>query len=476
MCALSQTQTLFYEQLGLSNQAAEANLKNALSGADDGELFMEYRQSEAFVFDDGRLKTANFDTTHGFGLRAIAGRCVGYAHASDFSEASLKRASHAVRAVSNGYGGTFDAAPEHTNRSFYNGDNPLGARPFAQKVALLSDIDARVRARDSRIVQVSLSLVSSWQAVEILRHDGQRQADIRPLVRFSLSVVMQKGDRIESGSYGFGGRDHFDAIITPQELDKAIKAAVRQAEINLDARPSPAGEMTIVVANGWPGVLIHEAVGHGLEGDFNRRGSSAYSNLMGEMVASPHVTIVDDGTLAQRRGSINIDDEGTPGQRNVLIENGRLVNYMQDRQNARLMNVRPTGNGRRESYRCAPMPRMTNTCMLGGKSDPDDIVASVDDGIYAASFGGGQVDIVSGQFTFKCTEAYRIRKGKLAEPLKGATLIGNGPDIMRRISMVGNDSVLDTGIGTCGKNGQSVPVGVGQPTLKIDRMTVGGTA
>lgn len=476
MSALATTTALFTDQLGLSDAAASRLLGEALQGADDGELFLEYRQSEALALVDGQLKTASLDAAQGFGLRAVAEQRVGYAQADDFSEAALSRAAQAVRAVQRGYEGSLAVAPQATNRQLYGPENPVNAAPFTDKVAMLAALDTRLRQADSRVSQVSLSLLSSWQAVEIRRADGTRKADIRPLLRFNVSVIMQQGERRESGSFGFGGRASYADILTESALDEALAEALRQAEVNLEAQPAPAGEMTVVLGAGWPGVLIHEAVGHGLEGDFNRRGSSAYAGQLGEAVASPLVTVVDDGTLANRRGSVSIDDEGTPSAYNTLIEGGKLVGYMQDRQNARLMGVEPTGNGRRESYRYAPMPRMTNTYMLPGESEPEEIIASVDDGIYAASFGGGQVDIVSGQFTFQCTEAYRIRNGQRAEPLKGATLIGNGPEIMQRVSMVGNDMALDRGIGTCGKDGQGVPVGIGQPTLKIDRITVGGTA
>lgn len=476
MSALATTTALFTDQLGLSDAAASRLLGEALQGADDGELFLEYRQSEALALVDGQLKTASLDAAQGFGLRAVAEQRVGYAQADDFSEAALSRAAQAVRAVQRGYEGSLAVAPQATNRQLYGPENPVNAAPFTDKVAMLAALDTRLRQADSRVSQVSLSLLSSWQAVEIRRADGTRKADIRPLLRFNVSVIMQQGERRESGSFGFGGRASYVDILTESALDEALAEALRQAEVNLEAQPAPAGEMTVVLGAGWPGVLIHEAVGHGLEGDFNRRGSSAYAGQLGEAVASPLVTVVDDGTLANRRGSVSIDDEGTPSAYNTLIEGGKLVGYMQDRQNARLMGVEPTGNGRRESYRYAPMPRMTNTYMLPGESEPEEIIASVDDGIYAASFGGGQVDIVSGQFTFQCTEAYRIRNGQRAEPLKGATLIGNGPEIMQRVSMVGNDMALDRGIGTCGKDGQGVPVGIGQPTLKIDRITVGGTA
>ncbi|UUP18783.1 metalloprotease TldD [Nitratireductor thuwali] len=448
---------------------------NALGGADDGELFLEYREGEALVLDDGRLKTASFNTDQGFGLRAVAGEATGYAHSSDLSEASLKRASEAVAAVKHGYSGKLAAAPQGTNRRLYGDDNPIAAPGFEAKARLLQEIDAWLRARDPRVRQVTASLTASWQHVEILRADGHLARDIRPLVRFNVSVVVGDGDRQESGSYGMGGRKSFGDFLAEDSWQFAAGEALRQALVNLDARPAPAGTFDIVLASGWPGVMLHEAVGHGLEGDFNRKKTSAFAGLMGQQVAAKGVTVVDDGTMAERRGSLTIDDEGTPSARNILIEDGKLVGYMQDRQNARLMGMKPTGNGRRESYAHEPMPRMTNTYMTAGDKTPEEIIASVKKGVYAVSFGGGQVDITSGKFVFGCTEAYMIEDGKVTHPIKGAMLIGNGPDAMHRVSMVGNDMKLDTGIGMCGKAGQGVPVGVGQPHLRMDRMTVGGT-
>ncbi|MGX1097166.1 metalloprotease TldD [Amorphus sp. MBR-141] len=461
---------------GLTPEKVTALVGDTVSGADDGELFLEYRQSEGLVFDNGRLKSATFDTAHGFGLRAVAGEAVGYAHSGEVSEAALGRAADAVRQVKNGYhGADYAAPPAGTNRRLYEATNPLGAPSFEDKVKLLERIDAAARDRDPRVRQVTVSLAGSWQVVEILRGDGHRVRDIRPLVRLNVSVVVGDGDRQESGSYGLGGREGFERYISEAQWGFAIDEALRQALVNLDAAPAPAGTFDIVLGAGWPGILLHEAVGHGLEGDFNRRKSSAFAGLMGEKVASDGVTVVDDGTLPGRRGSLTVDDEGTPTHETVLIENGRLVGYMQDRQNARLMGMVPTGNGRRESYAHVPMPRMTNTYMRGGDHDPAEILGSVKDGLYMVSFGGGQVDITSGKFVFSCTEAYRLRDGKIGEPVKGAMLIGNGADALTRIRMVGSDMKLDPGIGTCGKQGQGVPVGVGQPTIRIDGLTVGGT-
>jgi len=463
------------DRAGLDRDDARRHLAHGLEGADDGELFLEYCQSEMLAFDNGRLKQATYDTSQGFGLRAVKDEAVGYAHASDLSEPALARAADAVRAVKGGYAGRYAAAPARTNTRLYGDDNPLGAPSFETKVRLLETIDAYARARDPRVRQVTASFGTTWQVVEILRADGETYRDIRPLVRVNVAIVAGEGQRQESGSYGYGGREGFDRFLTGESWQHAVHEAVRQALVNLEAVPAPAGEMDVVLGPGWPGVMLHEAIGHGLEGDFNRKQTSAFAGLMGQMVAAKGVTVVDDGTLAQRRGSLSIDDEGTPTNRTVLIEDGILVGYMQDRQNARLMRMKPTGNGRRQSHAHAPMPRMTNTYMLAGDRDPAEIIASVKSGIYAVNFGGGQVDITSGKYVFQVTEAYRIEAGKLGTPLKGAMLIGNGPTDLKRVTMVGNDLKLDTGVGTCGKNGQGVPVGVGQPTLRLDRITVGGT-
>ncbi|MCC0015910.1 MAG: metalloprotease TldD [Rhodobiaceae bacterium] len=460
---------------GITAQRARDLVGEALSGADDGELFLEYRQSETLGFDNGRLKTANFDTAQGMGLRAVAGESAGYAHASEISEPAFRRLAGAVDVVKSGHSGSFAAPPARSNVKLYGEENPLGAPSFEDKVRLLEEIDAYARAASGKVRQVTASLAGSWQVVEIVRPDGGIYRDVRPLVRLNVAVVAGEGDRQESGSHGVGGRCGYADFIAPDAWRAVVDEAIRQANVNLEAVPAPAGETDVVLGAGWPGVLLHEAIGHGLEGDFNRRGESAFAGLMGEQVASKGITIVDDGTLPGLRGSISIDDEGTPSSRTVLIEDGRLVGYMQDRQNARLMQVASTGNGRRQSYAHIPMPRMTNTYMLSGGYDPQEILSSVKKGLYAVSFGGGQVDITSGKFVFQCTEAYLIEDGKVGAPVKGAMLIGNGPDALTRVPMVGNDMALDPGIGTCGKNGQGVPVGVGQPTLRIDAITVGGT-
>ncbi len=458
-----------------SEERLNSVVAETLKDADDGELYAEYSQLESLAFDDGRLKAGSFSTSQGFGLRAVADEAVGYAHSGDLSEAALRRASDAVVAVTRGYDGSYAAAPAGTNRHLYGEENPIGEPSFEEKVKLLQEIDAYLRAKDPRVRQVTASLAASWQVVNILRADGEKLQDVRPMTRVNISVVVGDGDRQESGSHGMGGRQGFGAFITEDSWQSGADEALRQALVNLRAIPAPAGTFDVVLGAGWPGVMLHEAVGHGLEGDFNRKKTSAFAGLLGQQVAAKGVTVVDDGTIEERRGSLSIDDEGTPSGHNVLIEDGKLVGYMQDRQNARLMGMKPTGNGRRQSFAHEPMPRMTNTYMLGGDATPEEIIASVDNGIYAVSFGGGQVDITSGKFVFGCTEAYLIENGKVGAPIKGAMLIGNGPDAMHRVSMIGDDSKLDTGVGMCGKAGQSVPVGVGQPHLRMDRMTVGGT-
>ncbi len=467
---------LFFEDLGLDKKALQGILDETLSGLDDGELFLEYAQSECLIFDDGFLKTASFDTTHGFGMRGVAGELTAYAHASEMSEAAVRRAAKTVAAVRTGYHGKLDQTPKATNRRIYRPDNPLEAFEFGEKVRLLEKIDAYARGKDSRVVQVTAGLYGEWQVVYVMRPDGRAVSDIRPLVRLSVSVVMADGERREVGTDGRGGRFGYFEFFDSETWQAQVDEAIRQGEVNLESVAAPAGEMPVVLGPGWPGVLLHEAVGHGLEGDFNRKKTSAFAGLMGQRVASKGVTVIDDGTLEDRRGSLTIDDEGTPTERTVLIEDGILKNLMQDRMNARLMKMKPTGNGRRQGYAHAPLPRMTNTFMLAGDKEPEEILASVKDGIYAVNFGGGQVDITNGKFVFSCTEAYRLRNGKIGEPIKGATLIGNGPDILTKVSLIGNDLKLDKGVGTCGKAGQSVPAGVGQPTLLIDQLTVGGTS
>jgi TldD protein len=475
---LETTDGLFFGQEGthLDRAAAERLVSETLDGADDGELFLEYRESEALSLEDGRIRTASSDTSLGFGLRAVAGEATGYAHAGELSHDALSRAAESVRAVRAGHSGEVTAAPRATNQRLYSGDNPLRSTEFAVRAALLSEIDAYARAKDPRVTQVMASMYGEWQAVQILRADGSRVADLRPLVRLNVSVVVEQNGRRETGGHGTGGRFSYGYVLDPATWRGAADEALRQALLNLDSVAAPAGEMEVVLGSGWPGILLHEAIGHGLEGDFNRKKTSAFSGLLGQRIASPGVTVVDDGTLPDRRGSLTVDDEGTPTSRTVMIEDGILVGYIQDRMNARLMGMRATGNGRRQSYAHSPMPRMTNTIMLNGEHAPEEMIRSVKRGLYAVNFGGGQVDITSGKFVFSASEAYLIEDGKLGAPVKGATLIGNGPDALTKVTMVGNDMALDPGIGTCGKQGQGVPVGVGQPHMKMAGLTVGGTA
>ncbi len=468
------SKSLFFSKSGLDEARTQSIVNEALNGADDGELYLEYSQSEAFVFDDNRLKTASYNVEQGFGLRAVVGETTGYAHASDLSEAALKRAASAVQAVKTGRGGSLAGGPARTNHKLYGEDNPLDALAFEAKSKLLADINDYARAKDNRVRQVSASLSGEWSVIEIVRPGGEIIRDIRPLVRLNVSVTAGEGDRQESGTYGAGGREGYARFIAPDAWRSYVDEALRQALVNLEAEPAPAGEMEVVLGPGWTGVLLHEAVGHGLEGDFNRKKTSAFAGRLGQRVAAPGVTVIDDGTIDGRRGSLTTDDEGTPTSRTVLIEDGILKGYMQDRLNARLMGVPATGNGRRESFAHQPMPRMTNTFMLAGDKDPAEIIASVKDGVYAVNFSGGQVDITSGKFVFNCTEAYRVKNGKVGAPLKNAALIGDGPTVLTRVSMIGGDFALDPGIGVCGKAGQGVPVGVGQPTIKVDRLTVGG--
>ena len=460
----------------LDRALAEAQLRAALAGADDGELFLERRRAEVLSFDDGRLKTASYDAAEGFGLRAVRGETAGYAHSTTISEAALARAAATARLAVGAGGGTLADAPAPTNRRLYTDEDPLEGASFPVKVDILREIDAYARALDRRVVQVSATLAASLQEVAILRPEGTLVTDIRPMSRLNVSVIVEENGRREQGGSGGGGRAGLAALMAPARWQAEVQEALRIALVNLGAEEAPAGVMDVVLGPGWPGVLLHEAVGHGLEGDFNRKGTSAFAGLMGSRVAAPGVTVLDDGTLPDRRGSISVDDEGTPSGRTVLIEDGILVGYMQDRQNARLMGVVPTGNGRRESYAHIPMPRMTNTYMLSGTADPESLVAEVRDGILATGFGGGQVDITSGKFVFSCTEAYRIRNGRRGAPVKGATLIGDGATALRQIRAIGNDMALDPGIGNCGKSGQWVPVGVGQPSLLIGGLTVGGAA
>jgi TldD protein len=451
-------------------------LKNTLIGADDGELFLERCRSEVISFDDGRLRTSSFDASEGFGLRAVQGETVGYAHSTEVSEQAMRRATGTVRLAIGAGGGSLAAAPQATNQKLYSDHNPLSDSTFPAKIDILREIDAYARGLDRRVVQASATIAASHQEVVILRLDAPDVSDSRPMVRMNVSIIVEQDGQRQTGYVGGGGRYGLNGMLEPTHWQPLVREALRIAVVNLLAIPAPAGIMDVALGAGWPGILLHEAIGHGLEGDFNRKGTSAFAGLMGQRIAAPGVTVLDDGTMPNRRGSITVDDEGTPSGKNTLIEDGILVGFMQDRQNARLMGVPPTGNGRRQSFAHTPMPRMTNTYMLGGSVDPKDMVADIKDGIYAVGFGGGQVDITNGKFVFSCTEAYLVKDGKVAAPVKGATLIGDGATALQKIRAIGNDMRLDDGMGNCGKQGQWVPVGVGQPSLLIGGLTVGGSA
>ena len=468
----------FFNNSDISQQQAEQVVSETLNNCDDGELFLENSKSESLVLDDGKIKNTSFDSSLGFGFRAVQDDKTAFCHSNIISKKSLNDASQNL--VSNMNNGSNkvqkQSNPKRTNVKLYEDKDPIENKPFKEKVELLKKIDDYVRQKNPNIKQVTASFFGEHQSVEIIKSDNQVYKDQRPLVRFNVSVMMERNGKKETGSYGTGGRMDYENYLGSDNWKIICDEAIRQAEVNLDSKPAPAGEMKVVLGPGWPGIILHEAIGHGLEGDFNRKKTSAFHNLVGQKIANENVTIVDDGTIASRRGSLTIDDEGTPTSRKVLIENGILKNFMQDRMNAKLMKVEATGNGRRESFEYAPMPRMTNTFMINGNHTQDEMIKSVDKGIYAVSFGGGQVDITNGKFVFSCTEAYEINNGKIGAPLKGVTLIGNGPDILTKVSMVGNDMKLDPGIGTCGKAGQWVPVGVGQPSILVDQITVGGTS
>ena len=476
---LATARQLLLEPFGLD----ESHLAQALAAirahtVDDADLYFQYTRTEGWSLEEGIVKTGSFSIDQGVGVRAVSGEKTAFAYSDDISLPSLMDAAQTVRAIGAAGKSAKVRIPKARiapSRSLYPALDPIATLGSTDKVALLGKVEALARAQDPRIVQVMAGLASEYDVVLVARADGTLAADVRPLVRLSVTVIAEQGGRREVGSSGGGGRfglAYFDDAL----IAEYVGEAVRQALTNLDARPAPAGEMTVVLGSGWPGVLLHEAVGHGLEGDFNRKGSSAFSGCIGQRVAAKGVTILDDGTLPDRRGSLNIDDEGHATQANMLIEDGILVGYMQDALNARLMGVKPTGNGRRESYASLPLPRMTNTYMLAGDKDPGEIVASIKKGLYATNFGGGQVDITSGKFVFSASQAFWVENGKIQYPIKGATLIGNGPECMKKVSLIGNDLRLDSGVGTCGKEGQSVPVGVGQPTMRIDGLTVGGTA
>ncbi|MEO7399440.1 MAG: metalloprotease TldD [Polaromonas sp.] len=480
---LAIAQKLLLEPFGLDDASLSRALGEITSyGVDDADLYFQYTRSEGWSLEEGIVKTGSFSIDQGVGVRAVSGEKTAFAYSDDISEASLLDAARTVRSISGaGKAGRVKTPTRKiaTSRSLYQGLDPIATLGSTAKVKLLEKVEKLAKAKDPRIVQVMAGLASEYDVVLVARADGTLAADVRPLVRLSVTVIAEQviggKSRREVGSSGGGGRfglAYFDDAQIARYVDEAVNAALT----NLDARPAPAGQMTVVLGSGWPGILLHEAIGHGLEGDFNRKGSSAFSGRIGQRVAARGVTVLDDGTIADRRGSLNVDDEGNASQRNVLIEDGILKGYIQDSMNARLMGVKPTGNGRRESYAHVPMPRMTNTYMLGGDKAPEEIVASIKKGLYATNFAGGQVDITSGKFVFSASEAFWVENGKILYPVKGATIVGNGPDALTRVTMMGNDMCLDSGVGTCGKEGQSVPVGVGQPTLRIDGLTVGGTA
>ena len=465
----------FLKNSDLTFEKAKQIVDDTLQSCDDGELYLEDTKSETIILDDNKIKSSDYSTDLGYGFRAVTGDVVAYSHSNEISDKSLKNSSQNLKSSLKGKRGTYNTEIKNTNQKFYNDIDPVEEKSLKSKIDILNEINNYARSLDSSVKQVTANFLGEKKNIEILRSGGQLLNDERPLVRFNVSVMVEKNGRKETGVYGVGGRQSYDVYLENENWKKVCDEAFRIATTNLDSKPSPAGEMKVVLGPGWPAILIHEAVGHGLEGDFNRKKTSVFHDLVGKKVASEGVTIIDDGTLDNRRGSLNIDDEGTPTEKTVLIENGILKNFMQDRLNARLMNTKSTGNGRRENYKHIVMPRMRNTIMLNGNNTQEEMIKSVDKGIFAVSFGGGQVDITSGKFVFNCTEAYEITNGKIGSPLKGATLIGDGPSSLKEVLMVGNDMMLDPGIGTCGKAGQGVPVGVGQPSLLIDKMTIGGT-
>ena len=465
----------FLKNSELTFEKAKQIVDDTLQSCDDGELYLEDTKSETIILDDNKIKSSDYSTDLGYGFRAVTGDVVAYSHSNEISDKSLKNSSQNLKSSLKGKKGTYNTEIKNTNQKFYNDIDPVEEKSLKSKIDILNEINNYARSLDSSVKQVTANFLGEKKNIEILRSGGQLLNDERPLVRFNVSVMVEKNGRKETGVYGVGGRQSYDVYLENENWKKVCDEAFRIATTNLESKPSPAGEMKVVLGPGWPAILIHEAVGHGLEGDFNRKKTSVFHDLVGKKVASEGVTIIDDGTLDNRRGSLNIDDEGTPTEKTVLIENGILKNFMQDRLNARLMNTKSTGNGRRESYKHIVMPRMRNTIMLNGNNTQEEMIKSVDKGIFAVSFGGGQVDITSGKFVFNCTEAYEITNGKIGSPLKGATLIGDGPSSLKEVLMVGNDMMLDPGIGTCGKAGQGVPVGVGQPSLLIDKMTIGGT-
>ena len=465
----------FFEKSDLTRKEAENIVSETLKKCDDGELYLENTKSESILLDDNKIKNSSYSSDLGYGFRAITDEIVAYSHSNEVSKNSLKQSSENLKSTLKSSNGTYNYSIPKSNKKFYDNIDPIEQKSLNSKLDILNKVNDYLRSKNTNVRQVTANFSGEQKSIEIIRSGGETLTDVRPLIRFNVSVMLEKNNRKETGVYGVGGRQSYDSYLKDDNWKNVCDEALRIATVNLESKPAPAGEMKVVLGPGWPAILIHEAVGHGLEGDFNRKKTSAFHNLMGQKVASKGVTIVDDGTIDKRRGSLSIDDEGTPTEKTVLIENGILKNFMQDRLNARLMNTRSTGSGRRENYRHIVLPRMRNTMMLNGKQTQDEMIKSVDKGIFAVSFGGGQVDITSGKFVFNCTEAYEIINGKLGSPIKGATLVGDGPSILKEVSMVGNDMMLDPGIGTCGKAGQGVPVGVAQPSILIDKITVGGT-
>ena len=465
----------FFKNSDLDNIKAESIVSDTLNNCDDGELYLENSKSESILLDDNKIKNSSYSSDLGYGFRAITGEVVAYSHSNDISKDSILKSSENLKDTLKSKKGTYNHEIPKSNKKYYEDINPIEEKSQNSKIKILNEVNNYIRSKGDIVSQVTASFLGEQKEIEIIRSNSEVLKDVRPLVRFNVSVVLEKNGKKETGVYGIGGRQSYDEYLKNENWKHVCDEAFRIADVNLKSKPAPAGEMKVVLGPGWPAILIHEAIGHGLEGDFNRKKTSAFHNLMGQRVASEGVTIVDDGTLNLRRGSLTIDDEGTPTENTVLIENGILKNFMQDRLNARLMNTKSTGSGRRESYKHVVLPRMRNTMMLSGKYSQDEMISSVDKGIFAVSFGGGQVDITSGKFVFNCTEAYEINNGKIGSPIKGATLIGDGPSILKEVSMVGNDMKLDPGIGTCGKAGQGVPVGVAQPSILINKMTVGGT-
>ena len=465
----------FFKKTDLSRNDAENIITDTLHKCDDGELYLEDSKSEQIILDDNKIKNSSYSSDLGYGFRAVTGEVVAYTHSNEISKNSLQKSSENLKSTLKSSKGVYNNNIPKSNIKYYENINPIEQKSLDQKIEILNEVNKYIRAKDNNVKQVTANFLGEQKSIEIIRSGGETLTDVRPLIRFNVSVIVEKNGRKESGVYGIGGRNSYDFYLKKDNWKTVCDEALRMASINLESKPAPAGEMKVVLGPGWPAILIHEAIGHGLEGDFNRKKTSAFHDLMGQKVASEGVTIVDDGTLDNRRGSLNIDDEGTPTEKTVLIENGILKNFMQDRLNARLMKTKSTGSGRRENYRHIILPRMRNTMMLNGKQSQEEMIRSVDKGIFAVSFGGGQVDITSGKFVFNCTEAYEIVNGKIGSPIKGATLIGDGPSILKEVLMVGNDMMLDPGIGTCGKSGQGVPVGVAQPSILINKMTVGGT-